>query len=755
MADRAPVSSDSKDSLLVEIREAFDYDMDQWRPIRDEGKTDMLVIAGEVWEAMDSAGAASRKTLKRPMITADEVNQYINQVVNSVRANQRAVKFAPVGNGANEEGAEFYADKMREIEYRSKAQIAYTTAFENAVSRGYGFCRVNTKRSAVPGQRRNQEIWIQAIPNPDMVLPDAEALSPDASDMKRCVVYEQWNKAEFLRQFGEAKIRSFTPEHMTEAPAWVKANTVLVAEHWKVKSKLRKMVAVEVPAQPQMGQPPQPPQVRELWTDDYEKQPIPGARILDEFEADDRTVCYYLTNGLEILDERDWPGKYIPIVSCYGKVLYVDHGGGAKRVLVSMTRLMRDPYMLYCYYRTQQAEMAGMIPKTPVAAYEGQMEGYEDKWQKMNHEPLAFVYFKGKTDATGETILPPPSRLDYHAGEHLQSLELCAEGARRAIQSAAGTNFMPTSAQRRNEKSGKALDKIDEVAQRGSFHFNDHYDDMITHVGVITEDLMDKIYDTDREVGIRKANDQSAVVRINAPSQDPDTKKPIQINTKGDYQVTVSTGPAFDSTRQAETEFADLLMDTPFAPRIADLIMKLKGGGPIMDEIADRLTPPEFRKNKDNAPDPAQMMEQVQRAQMENANLKQVATQLAQDLKSRKLEIESNERLKILEIQSRERIAGSTDSTAVAVTQMKLATEASIAQMEAQITRIQSILSGQEEALARQHELALAQMGHQQSLEQSDRDIEGQIITGQQGHQQALEQMAAEPVEPIVEEAVE
>jgi hypothetical protein len=166
-----------------------------------------------------------------------------------------------------------------------------------------------------------------------------------------------------------------------------------------------------------------------------------------------------------------------------------------------------------------------------------------------------------------------------------------------------------------------------------------------------------------------------------------------------------------------------------------------------MDEIADRLTPPEFKKDKDNAPDPAQMMQAIQQAQQENQNLKQVASQLAQELKSKALEIQSNERLKMLEIESRERIAGSKDSTAVATTQMKLATEQSIAMMDAQIQRIQSILNGQEAALTRQHDLALGQMGHQQALEQGDRQIEGQIITGQQGHQQALEQMAAEPVE--------
>jgi hypothetical protein len=64
----------------------------------------------------------------------------------------------------------------------------------------------------------------------------------------------------------------------------------------------------------------------------------------------------YLTNGLEILHEQEWLGKYIPIVSCYGKVLYVDEGGEAKRQILSMTRFGRDPWKAFCYACSQELE---------------------------------------------------------------------------------------------------------------------------------------------------------------------------------------------------------------------------------------------------------------------------------------------------------------------------------------------------------------------------------------------------------------
>ena len=42
-----------------------------------------------------------------------------------------------------------------------------------------------------------------------------------------------------------------------------------------------------------------------------------------------------------------------------------------------------------------------------------------------------------------------------------------------------GISPLPTEAQARSQKSGKALQRIEESGQRGTFHFVDHYDDAI------------------------------------------------------------------------------------------------------------------------------------------------------------------------------------------------------------------------------------------------------------------------------------
>ncbi len=151
-----------------------------------------------------------------------------------------------------------------------------------------------------------------------------------------------------------------------------------------------------------------------------------------------------------------WPGKYLPFVACLGKVLWVEDAGD-KRQIQSMIRLMRDPQMLYDYVSTQIAELARQIPKVPIAGFKGQFDGVEAQWQAIPFEPLAYVEFNAVTEATGSQILPPPQRIAYDHGAHLAALDMIRESLRRSIQAASGSGFLPTQAQRQNEKGDPDL----------------------------------------------------------------------------------------------------------------------------------------------------------------------------------------------------------------------------------------------------------------------------------------------------------
>ena len=112
--------------------------------------------------------------------------------------------------------------------------------------------------------------------------------------------------------------------------------------------------------------------------------------------------------------------------------------------------------------------------------------------QKSLHEPVAVLLAKlAPEGAPSGTVLPLPQRNPL--APDLGGYVTLIEQHRRAIQSAIASNFLPTVAQRQNEKSGRALERIEQSSQKGTFHFIDHYEGMIRQVGVVVDAEVERL----------------------------------------------------------------------------------------------------------------------------------------------------------------------------------------------------------------------------------------------------------------------
>ena len=707
--------------VLEEIRTNFDYATKAWADIRSEGQTDIRYVAGEPWKDKDKR---AREDAGRPCLSLDELGQYVNQIINDVRQNKRGVKVTPIGAGATDKTAELRQNLIRQIEYRSNAQQAYTGMFEDAVQRSYGFCRIKPKY--VSDTSFDQELLIEACENPDLVTPDPDALKPDGSGMKYLFNHESISIKQFKRDYPDASITDFTDELRSIAPDWIKGERLLIAEYWVCEYVRRQLLLIDKGP----NQPPQP-----VFKEDLAVMPNQKA-ILKSRWVDVPYVCQYLTNGVELLAKKGepkrtpWPGKSIPFVACYGKTLYVNSGAGTERRLLSMIRLARDPFMLYCYYRTCEAELVGMTPKTPFIGYEGQFRGHETDWQKAAHEPVAFLEAKPQTEATGAQVLPLPQRQPYDPP--IQSLEMGAEAARRAIQSAMGTSPLPTQAQRQNEKSGKALRQIEESGQKGSYHFVDHYDAAITRVGAILDELLPHYYDAARDVTIREGNDEPKQVRINDPAH-ADGYLPVDDSP---HDVTLSVGSAYASQREAANEFVDSVVGNvqlaqvvgpqKFAELVA-LSIKLKDIGPLGDQMANVISP---APSETGQPTP----QQVQDMQGQMQQLQQQNQQLHQAMQTDQAKQQAQVTIKQMDIDfQREKLA--TES------EVKIA----VAELGAKVDRIALFLDERARVGVQAHEASVAAMGHAADANAQAQEHQHEAAMAAMGHANAAETAAQQP----------
>lgn len=617
-----------------EIREAYRDYRSEWQDIRDEGASDMQAISVEgPWTSEDRA---AREAKGRPCIHLDQTNQFLNQIIGNVRKAKRAVKATPKGNGANDQDAERRSSLIMGIEERSQAQPIYLYAFECMIQRAYGFARLVSEYK--DDSSFDQELVLKPVMNPDTVLFSPSYKQPDASDVPEAFLLDRISRRDFKSKYGaSAKITDFTGEIMGEdhVSDWISEKTVQVGEFWRVEHQRSKLLLVDIDGTAQIFTEKEWKQAKELL------QPAQQAEVKRERTVETPKVVQYMTNGVEILDTIPWVGTRIPIIACFGPERWVTVGGSAKRELLSMVRFARDPQMLYDFLATQECEEAKMVPKAPFVGAKGQFESDRESWETVSDDPHAFLQYDAITDPTGQAALPPPTRPQY--APNFQQYELAKDAAARSLQAAMGITPLPDAAQRRNQKSGVALEKIDDLMSLGSFHFVDRFENCFLHnVGWQMNEAITPIYDTEREMPMAQPDGKRKLMQIVG-----NTSHPIEVSTgeyptegleqehihtgKGEFDVTISTGPAEDSERDEQNQFVDQLIEniatlpapgTPPGKVLALAIRMRPTLGPIGKQIADVFDPPDPSNMPPEVQAAMQQMQaQLQALQQENATL--------------------------------------------------------------------------------------------------------------------------------------
>ena len=587
-----------------EIRTCYQEYRDAWRPIRDEAAADMRAISPEgPWSDEDRD---MRKGSGRPCIHLDQLNQFLAQINGNVRKSKRAIQAIPKGEGANDQDAKKRSNLITGIEERSQAQPIYLGAFQSMTERSYGFAVIRTEYK--DDSSFDQEILIKPIMNPDTALISPYYKQPDASDIPDGFLLDLMPIRKFKDKYQGAKITDFADEDQTETGIgdWIKEKYIQVAEFWKVETTARKLLMIGTEKGPVV-----------FTEDEWKQAQEQGMRgeVKRERRIEIPKVMQYMTNGVEILDEVEWAGTRIPIISCLGPERWTTEGGTAKRQLLSMVRFARDPQMLFDYLASGECEEAGQIPKSPFVGAKGQFESDKEAWDEVTKVPHAYLQYDIVLDSGGAQA-PPPQRPMW--APNFQIWEVAKDAASRSVQAGMGITPLPDAAQRRNQKSGVALEKIDDMESLGSFQFVDRYENGFLHnMGWQINELITPILDTQREMPIAKADGTRSVMQLvgnTSHPMDEDGAYEVQsadgepldeghLHTgKGEFDVTISTGPSYQSEREEQDDFVDSLIQnianlpqpgTPQAKVLALGIRMRPTLGAIGQQIADVFDPPD------------------------------------------------------------------------------------------------------------------------------------------------------------------
>jgi hypothetical protein len=589
---------------------------------RAEAQEDLKFAAGDQWPVEIQN---SRTLEARPCLTINKIDAYIKQITNQQRQQRPRIKVHGMNNESDEKVAQILQGICRHIEVNSNADTAYDEAFDYAVRMGWGYWRVVT--DYISEDSFDQEIYIEPIHNPFTVYFDPNSILPDGSDAEKCLITEVISKNVFRSLYPDADDEvSFTQRATGDVLAeWVMKEDIRIAEYFYTERRPATLIMLSDGTKLYKD---------ELKDGELEMMADNGITVVDERPSYKKVIKWCKLTAMQVLEEREWPGRFIPVIPVYGQRLFVE----SKRKKFGLVRMAKDPQRMYNFWQTSLTESVALAPKAKWLLAEGQDEGHENEWTQANIKSTPVLRYK-QTDIEGRPA-PVPSRLQPEpppAG--IMAASASINDDLQAVLGVFDPNQLPT-----GNISGKALMGQQQQIDLTNYHYYDNLTRSIKHTGKILLDLIPHIYDSQRVMRIIGEDAQPEMVTINEPSQTEEGVYEILNDvTVGQYDVVMDTGPGYNSKRlEAVNSMMPLMQGNEQLFQMAGDLFIRNMDFPGSDVIADRLAamnPMAQIDEKSKIPPMAQM----KMKQMEDQN-KQLQDQLIA------MQLEINNRSQVAQI---------------------------------------------------------------------------------------------------------
>jgi hypothetical protein len=580
--------TDIKGDLLATMRSRMNVAVAAYGDSRAAELDDLRFMAGSAdnnyqWpsDVLSSRGSSQGMTINaRPCLTINKLPQHVRQVTNDQRQNRPTGKVIPSDDYADIEVAEIFNGMVRHIEYASDADVAYDTACDNQVTYGEGYIRLLTEYC--DDNTFDQDIRIGRIRNSFSVYMDPMIQDPTGADAQWCFITQDVTKDEYERQFPDASVRSIQEQGVGDPSLsqWLSQDTVRIAEYFYVKHE---------PGTLNMY--PDGLTAKDGSREDKVARLLFGKPTRTR-TVDRKTIKWIKTNGFEVLQEQDWPGKWIPVIRVVGNEFEID----GELHISGLIRNAKDAQRMYNYWTSQEAEMLALAPKAPFIGYGGQFEGYEGQWKTANVNNWPYLEVNADaTDALGNP-LPLPQRAPPPLAQ--TGLIQAKMGASDDIKSTTG-QYDSSLGATSNERSGKAILARERQGDTGTYHYIDNLARAIRHVTRQCIDLIPKIYDTARIARIIGLDGEVSMARIDPMQPEPVRKiedeegnviEKIYNPSVGKYDVVAVTGPAYATKRQEAAEsMSQVLQGNPALWQVAGDLFVKNMDWPGAQEMSERL----------------------------------------------------------------------------------------------------------------------------------------------------------------------
>lgn len=767
--DRDPndaIPADVTDAI-EELKLVLEAEGDQ----RDLEEDDLEFDAGEQWpdDVKQSRRAQTIDNVEipaRPMLTIPKIDQPVQLVINQQRRAHLGISVHAESEDAERHTAEILAGIMRHIQNKSNAEVARNWAFERATKAGRGYYRILARycdHAGVGSHWSDQELVIKRILNQSSVYLDPYAQEPDFSDGTFAQI-GGWVPARTHKQRWPDSLMStsvlsgdaFDAAEANIAPNWMSDSMngkglkgVRVMERFKVTTASRHRIAYASEDGSKMVEEFIDAKLDAKARAEYIKGL--GDRVRAMRETSERKVTWQKLNALEILEEEEWGGKFIPIIPVIGREQFFKN----TRRWVGMIRPAKDGQRLFNYAATAAVEKEALDTKAPYIGYEGQFKGHEAAWAQS--ATRNFPYLQAAPVTIGGQPAPLPQR--NVAGPNLDGSLALLQAADNFIKSTTFTFDASLGNTGNSSDSGRKVLALQQQGDQGNSHYLDNLATLsMPYESKVLLDLIPAYYDRPGRVQqIIGTDDEPTEVMLNAPfvknkdghpqrveqtdpSLQPKKTKHYDLR-KGSYTAVCSIGKNYESRlREGSDEIGKVLEAAPEMLKIiGDIYFKFRDF-PGHQEIADRMKkmlPPELQDDPDADDDPEALKAKLGQMQQALNELKQAYEEATKALETKQVEAQGKLQSEQVKAQSAEKLAAMKLEGDRMLAEIDANLKVRIAEIQAQIDNDAALQLKQVDVDAerearedeQRHEIAMLQVEHAMDLEEQELAHEQALVS--------------------------
>lgn len=545
--------------LTKKIRDHIKKWDDNWRFNKDQYHEFTSFVMGSQWTEDESKLFVDYHKIP---LSFNKLAPLINHLLGEQRQNTPNLQVVPDEN-VDVQTAQIREALIKEISLNSQAKEAYQQAFQQAAIGGYGAYGIDT-------DYENEDsfylvIKIKKIKDPTTCYWDLGASSPCKTDGMVAGERTRMTRKKFKQLYGEKIERQIGSDSQYDegsATGWIFSNDneITIIDHYERKYDKEKLYQLSngriINKKELLDLDKIEIEGNELYLDGEDPVTIINDRMAYKYK-----IKHYKVAGDFILEETDFPSEQLPIIFV-DQNSYIDKSG--KQLCRPLVKDARDAQRYINYLGTQSAYMIRvsrydqfLVSKQNVRSPDTQVI-----WRDPSTAQGGLVFDESPSGVVPQQLRPPelPQSMITQYQRALADIEQCT--------GIYGTQM----GEQGNEVSGVA---IDARTKRGSYNTYVPFDSLnraIACGGEIINEMIPKVYDTERLMSLTLPDSGQQKVMINQQMDDYGSLIKNDM-TVGKYKVRLLPGPSFEGQKQENLESIQTVLQAN--PELFSLIADL------------------------------------------------------------------------------------------------------------------------------------------------------------------------------------